>query len=77
MKDYNKKKLLYLLRQFYKEESKKHELMAHKINVWKQYSKEKELQIKLGRKVDQECLDNMFEICRLIEWVEKLWFTVL
>ena len=72
MKEYNKKKLLYLLRQFYKEQYKKHELMEHKIFVWKQYKENKDMQIKLGRKVDQECLENMFEICRLIEWVEKL-----
>lgn len=72
MKEYNKKKLLYLLRQFYKEQLKKHELLEHKIFVWKQYKEDKDMQIKLGRKVDQECLDNMFEICRLIEWVEKL-----
>lgn len=72
MKEYNKKKLLYLLRQFYKEQNKKHEILEHKIFVWKQYKEDKEMQIKLGRKVDQECLENMFEICRLIEWVEKL-----
>lgn len=72
MKEYNKTKLLYLLRQFYKDENKKHELIKHKINIWKQYKEEKDMQIKLGRKVDQEHLDNMFEICRLIEWVEKL-----
>lgn len=73
MKEENKRKILYFLRSYYKMEEKKHELIEYKIRIWKQYKEGKELQIKMGRKVDQEHLSNMFDLCRLIEWVEKLW----
>ena len=72
MKEENKRKISYYLTTIFKDERRKYEFMQHKIFVWKQYSNGKELQIKLGRKVSDEHLEKMFELSKLIEWVEKL-----
>lgn len=72
MKDENKLKLISYLKKYYQAERKSYEYMEHKIKVWKEYKETKDLQIKLGRKINQEHLEEMFELSRLIEWVERL-----
>ena len=46
--------------------------MKYKIYVWKQYKELDKLKIDLGEKLEQEHLENMFQISLLIEWVERL-----
>lgn len=72
MKDENKQKIIKYLRKEYSRENEKYLLIKHKISTWKQYKEIKDLQIKLGQKFEQDHLENMFDLSRLIEWVERL-----
>ncbi|MBR3116434.1 MAG: hypothetical protein IKL65_05620 [Bacilli bacterium] len=72
MKEENKQMIIKYLRKEYSRENDKYLLIKHKINTWKQYKEIKDLQIKLGRKFEQNHLSNMSDLSRLIEWVERL-----
>ena len=72
MKEESKAKIIHYLKKYYQLERDKYDYMKHKINVWKQYKNEKELQISLGNKINNEHLERMFELSRLIEWVDRL-----
>lgn len=72
MKESNKKEIIKYLRKEYSRENEKYLTMKHKINTWKQYKELEKLKIELGIKFQQDHLENMFEISRLIEWVERL-----
>ena len=72
MKDENKQKIIKYLRKEYSREDEKYKLMKHKLFVWKQYKELDKLKIELGKKFEQDHLENMFELSLLIEWVERL-----
>lgn len=72
MNEENKKKIIKYLRKEYVRQDEKYQLIKHKIYTWKQYKEIKDIQIKLGTKVEQDSLETMFELSRLIEWVERL-----
>lgn len=72
MKEENKLKTIKYLKKEYARERERYELMKHKIYVWKQYKELDKIKINLGEKLEQEHLENMFQISLLIEWVERL-----
>lgn len=72
MKEENKKQIVKYLRKEYSREEEKYNIMKHKINIWKQYKELDELKINLGKKFQQDHLENMFQISLLIEWIERL-----
>lgn len=72
MKEENKKQIIKYLRKEYSREEDKYNIMKHKINIWKQYKELDEVKINLGKKFEQDHLENMFQISLLIEWIEKL-----
>lgn len=72
MKDENKKQVVKYLRKEYSREEEKYNIMKHKLNVWKQYKELDELKIKIGKKFEQDHLENMFQLSLLIEWIERL-----
>lgn len=72
MKEENKKQIVKYLRKEYSREEEKYNIMKHKINVWKQYKELDQLKINIGKKFEQDHLENMFQISLLIEWIERL-----
>ena len=72
MKEENKKQIVKYLRKEYSREEDKYNIMKHKINIWKQYKDLDEMKINLGKKFQQDYLENMFQISLLIEWIERL-----
>ena len=72
MKEENKKQIVKYLRKEYSREEDKYNIMKHKINIWKQYKDLDEMKINLGKKFQQDHLENMFQISLLIEWIERL-----
>lgn len=72
MKEENKKQIVKYLRKEYSREEEKYNVMKHKINIWKQYKELDEMKINLGKKFQQDHLENMFQISLLIEWIERL-----
>lgn len=72
MKEENKKKLVKYLRKEYSRELEKYEMVNHKISVQHQFKELDQLKINLYRKVEQDHLENMFQLSLLIEWVERL-----
>ena len=72
MKEENKKQIIKYLRKEYSREEDKYNIMKHKINIWKQYKELDGVKINLGKKFEQDHLENMFQISLLIEWIEKL-----
>lgn len=72
MKDENKQKIIKYLRKEYSREDEKYKLIKHKLFVWKQYKELDKLKIELGKRFEQDHLENMFELSLLIEWVERL-----
>lgn len=72
MKEENKKQIVKYLRKEYSREEDKYNIMKHKINIWKQYKELDEVKINLGKKFEQDHLENMFQISLLIEWIERL-----
>lgn len=72
MKEENKKQIVKYLRKEYSREEDKYNIMKHKINIWKQYKELDEMKINLGKKFQQDHLENMFQISLLIEWIERL-----
>ena len=72
MKEENKKQIVKYLRKEYSREEEKYNVTKHKINIWKQYKELDEMKINLGKKFQQDHLENMFQISLLIEWIERL-----
>lgn len=72
MKDENKKKIIKYLRKEYSREKEKYEIIDHKIFIEHQLKELDKLKVELYRKVEQDHLDNMFQLSLLIEWVERL-----
>lgn len=72
MKEENKKQIVKYLRKEYSREEEKYNIMKHKLNVWKQYKELDQLKINIGKKFEQDHLENMFQISLLIEWIERL-----
>lgn len=72
MKEDNKKKIVKYLRKEYSREFEKYEKVNHKISVQHQFKELDQLKIRLYRKVEQDSLENMFQLSLLIEWVERL-----
>lgn len=72
MKEENKKQIVKYLRNEYSREEDKYNIIKHKINVWKQYKELDQLKINIGKKFEQDHLENMFQISLLIEWIERL-----
>lgn len=72
MKEENKKQIVKYLKKEYSREEDKYNIMKHKINIWKQYKDLDEMKINLGKKFQQDHLENMFQISLLIEWIERL-----
>ena len=72
MKEENKEKVIKYLRKEYFKEKDKYEIINHKIFVEHQLKELDKLKVQLYKKVEQDHLDNMFQLSLLIEWVEKL-----
>lgn len=72
MKEENKRMIVKYLRKEYLRLDEKYKLMKHKKFVLKQFKELKEIDYKLTCLIEKECLEYMFDISRLIEWVERL-----